>query len=155
MIYTLARRVYSAKDTTNDQDQDERTKGLKIIRPSEKSAMEREVLHIPDERCYVWAISVDHPSRPTPPDVVRLHVSIGCLVLEPISAAHTVFNSPGTKVTRMVHGDPKGHIPALIVNRQSLNQITGMLSWLDQWAKKQKTASATAPASTTKLRARL
>ena len=133
MIYTVARRVYSADETTEEQTP--LKKGLRPIHPRDRSNFETDILHIPTERCYVWATSVTHPSRPPISKVIRLHVSIGCLLFEPISPEYTIFNSPGAKVTRMVHGDPKGQIPAMIVNHQSLNQITGMLWWLEQSTK--------------------
>lgn len=83
MIYTVARRVYSADETTEEQTP--LKKGLKLIHPRDRSNFETDILHIPAERCYVWATSVTHPARPPVSKVIRLHVSIGCLLFEPIS----------------------------------------------------------------------
>ena len=70
----------------------------------------------------VWFAPVEHPAAPdpTPLKIVRVGLEAAAWLLEPLGFSEwgdpaAALDAPGVRVSRVVHIDPRGALPAAVV----------------------------------------
>ena len=77
---------------------------------------------------YHFQTSIDYPHKPPQPDkYVRGLVNVSGFVFEPVGT-ESIESSKQTKITRILHVDPKGQIPSWIINSESNKQIVDLVN---------------------------
>jgi len=79
----------------------------------------------------ICGATVDHPLRPVGSRrrTVRMQVGISGWKIEPLDGG-TLEKATRSRAIRVVHGDPSGNIPSMVINNQARAQVSGMLEWL-------------------------
>lgn len=82
-------------------------------------------------KCHVWAVAVRHRQEPQLPVKTLQMRLMGYFGFEALPG-HDVDSSPGTRITRIIFGDPAGSMPAWLVRRQAQTQAQGIVDWIEK-----------------------